>query len=176
MNAMARIGKKKEPMTQKERSAKSALKRAAKREVEIRLSVCAGTKIALDELMVWSELEEQGEALTLAIHHLHGKGTRSVVQTLEYQLTIGETPRPECIRLRARPGTIHALKDLMVWTGIEERGHFVEVMIKRLHQIGKADAIPLLTPPRHEIKLTEKVAARLRQVGREESLMLELDE
>lgn len=176
MNALARIGKKKEPMTQKERSAKSALNRAVKREVEIRLSVCAGTKSALYELMAWSELEEQGEALTLAIHHLHGKGARSVVQTIEYQLTIGETPRPECIRLRARPGTIQALQDLMDWAGIDERGHFVEVMIRRLHQIGKADAIPLLTPPRHEITVTEKVAAKLRKVGREESLMLELDE
>jgi hypothetical protein len=34
----------------------------------------AGTRQALAELMAWHGIEEQGEAITLMIHHLHGLG------------------------------------------------------------------------------------------------------
>ena len=33
-----------------------------------------GTRTALAELMAWHGIEEQGEAMTLMIHHLHGLG------------------------------------------------------------------------------------------------------
>jgi hypothetical protein len=59
---------------QKERSAKTAAKRKARGEEEIRLHCMAGTRQALAELMAWSGIEEQGEAITLLIHHLHGLG------------------------------------------------------------------------------------------------------
>jgi hypothetical protein len=61
-------------MDSKERSAKTALKRKAVGEEELRLRVRPGTKQALAELMAWADIEEQGEALTLMIHHLHGLG------------------------------------------------------------------------------------------------------
>jgi len=57
--------------TQKERSAKSAKKRIAVGEEELRLRVRPGTRQALAELMEWSGITEQGEAMTLMIHHLH---------------------------------------------------------------------------------------------------------
>lgn len=82
MSAVARIGKKKAPLTQRERSAKSAEKRKALNEEELRLRVRPGTKQALSELMEWSELEEQGEALTLMIHHLHALGKDGAVAFL----------------------------------------------------------------------------------------------
>jgi len=59
---------------QKERSAKAATKRKARGEEEIRLHCMAGTRQALAELMAWSGIEEQGEAITLMIHHLHALG------------------------------------------------------------------------------------------------------
>lgn len=59
---------------QKVRSAKTALKRKARGEEEIRLHCMAGTRQALAELMAWSGIEEQGEAITLMIHHLHALG------------------------------------------------------------------------------------------------------
>ncbi|UQI33050.1 hypothetical protein M3M50_10615 [Pseudomonas bijieensis] len=34
----------------------------------------AGTRQALADLMVWNSVEEQGEAMTLMIHHLHALG------------------------------------------------------------------------------------------------------
>lgn len=61
-------------MDSKERSAKTALKRKAVGEEELRLRVRPGTKQALAELMAWAEIEEQGEALTVMIHRLHELG------------------------------------------------------------------------------------------------------
>lgn len=69
-------------MTQQERSAKSAEKRKAMNEEELRLRVRQGTKQALSELMEWAELEEQGEAMTLMIHHLHALGKDGAISFL----------------------------------------------------------------------------------------------
>lgn len=176
MTGLARIRKKKAPMTQQERSARSAEKRKALNEVELRLSVVSGTRELLGELMEWSGIEEQAEAITLSIHHLHGKGRHGALQTLEYQVSIGETDRPEEIRMRARPGTMQAMAELMEWAGISDRGEFVEALIKRLHAIGGVESIPLLSPPRHEIQLTEDVARKIQRLGRKDCLALELDE
>ena len=82
MTGLARIGKKKAPMTQQERSAKSAEKRRALNEEELRLRVRPGTKQALIELMEWADLEEQGEAMTLMIHHLHELGKDGAIAFL----------------------------------------------------------------------------------------------
>ncbi|CAN7413252.1 hypothetical protein LJR277_002519 [Pseudomonas sp. LjRoot277] len=59
---------------QKDRSAKTAARRKTRGEEEIRLHCMAGTRQALAELMAWSGIEEQGEAITLMIHHLHALG------------------------------------------------------------------------------------------------------
>ena len=61
--------------TVQERSAKTARKRAALAEEELRLRVRPGTRQALADLMEWSGITEQGEAMTLMIHHLHAMGT-----------------------------------------------------------------------------------------------------
>lgn len=82
MTVLAKSRKKKVPLTQQERSAKSAEKRKALNEEELRLRVRPGTKQALSELMEWAELEEQGEALTLMIHHLHALGKDWAIEFL----------------------------------------------------------------------------------------------
>ncbi|NMX98616.1 hypothetical protein HBO43_18640 [Pseudomonas veronii] len=69
-------------VTQKERSAKSARKRVALAEEELRLRVRPGTRQALADLMAWNGIEEQGEAMTLMIHHLHGLGPIGSAQFL----------------------------------------------------------------------------------------------
>jgi hypothetical protein len=99
---------------QKERSAKTATKRKARGEEEIRLHCMAGTRQALAELMAWSGIEEQGEAITLMIHHLHA--------------------------------------------------------------LGPQKSAPLLTPPRHEITISENVSAKLELAYRRESLRICHDE
>jgi hypothetical protein len=80
-------------MTQQQRDEKTALKRKAYGEEELRLRVRPGTKQALAELMAWAEIEEQGEALTLMIHHLHGLGPEKSLPLLEvprHEIAISE--------------------------------------------------------------------------------------
>lgn len=57
-----------------QRSAKCAEKRTKANEEELRLRVRPGTRQALAELMQWAGIEEQGEVITLMIHHLHALG------------------------------------------------------------------------------------------------------
>ncbi len=46
----------------------------ANAEDELRLTVRPGIRQALADLMEWSGTTEQGEAMTLMIHHLHSLG------------------------------------------------------------------------------------------------------
>ena len=98
---------------QKERSAKTAARRKARGEEEIRLHCMAGTRQALAELMAWSGIEEQGEAITLMIHHLH--------------------------------------------------------------DLGPGGSLPLLTPPRHEITVSPSVARQLQKFSQREALRIQQD-
>ena len=66
----------------KERSAKTAARRKTRGEEELRLHTMAGTRQALADLMAWHDIEEQGEAMTLMIHHLHGLGPARSAQFL----------------------------------------------------------------------------------------------
>ena len=69
--------------TVQERSAKTARKRLANAEEELRLRVRPGTRQALADLMEWSGITEQGEAMTLMIHQLHALGPGGALPMLE---------------------------------------------------------------------------------------------
>ena len=78
---------------QKERSAKTAARRKTRGEEELRFHTMAGTRQALADLMAWHGIEEQGEAMTLMIHHLHGLGPAGSAQFLtppRHEITISE--------------------------------------------------------------------------------------
>jgi hypothetical protein len=66
-----------------DRSAKAAAKRKERGEEEIGPHCLPGTRQALAELMAWSGIEKQGEAITLMIHHLHGLGPGGPLPLLE---------------------------------------------------------------------------------------------
>lgn len=70
-------------MDQKQRDVRRHDKAARLQEEDLRLKVRPGTKQALAELMAWAEIEEQGEAMTLMIHHLHGLGPDRALALLE---------------------------------------------------------------------------------------------
>ena len=70
-------------VAQKDRSAKTAAKRKTRGGEEIRLHCMAGTRQALADLMAWHGIEEQGEAMTLMIHHLHGLGPGGALPLLD---------------------------------------------------------------------------------------------
>ena len=61
-------------MTQKERDAKAAAKRAAAGEVELRHRVRPGIRAKLADLMVWHGIEEISEAVQLLILNAHALG------------------------------------------------------------------------------------------------------
>lgn len=60
--------------TQQQRSADCADRRKARGEEELRMRTLAGTRQCLADLMRWHGIEEQGEAMTLMLHHLHALG------------------------------------------------------------------------------------------------------
>lgn len=78
--------------TVQERSAKTARKRVANAEEELRLRVRPGTRQALADLMDWSGITEQGEAMTLMIHHLHAMGSKAIflLDPPRHEFTISE--------------------------------------------------------------------------------------
>lgn len=59
-------------LTQQQRDEKRRAKAERLQEEDLRLKVRPGTKQALLEAMEWAGIEEQGEAMTLMIHRIHG--------------------------------------------------------------------------------------------------------
>lgn len=52
-----------------------------------------GTRTVLAELMAWHGISEQGEAMTLALHHLHAlgpKGSAKFFAPPRHEITISE--------------------------------------------------------------------------------------
>ena len=68
-------------MTQTQRDERRRLKAAKLQEEDLRLKVRPGTKQALLELMEWAGIEEQGEAMTLMIHHVEALGHHALFRT-----------------------------------------------------------------------------------------------
>jgi hypothetical protein len=75
-----------------ERSSKAAAKRKERGEVEIRFHSLPATRQALAELMAWSGIDEQGEAITLMIHHLHALGPQKSAPLLTPPRHVYEVP------------------------------------------------------------------------------------
>jgi len=79
--------------TSTERSAKSAAKRAAAGEVELRHRVRPGIKAMLLELMAWHGIEEQAEAIQLLILNAHAAGpagSAPMLATPRHEIAITE--------------------------------------------------------------------------------------
>ena len=81
----------------------------------------------------------------------------------------------EEIRLHCLPGTRQALAELMAWSGIEEQGEAITLMIHHLHDLGPGGSLPLLTPPRHEITVSPSVARQLQKFSQREALRIQQD-
>lgn len=86
-----------------------------------------------------------------------------------------ERLQEEDLRLKVRPGTKQALLELMEWAGIEEQGEAMTLMIHHLHGLGAGGALPLLTPPRHEIAVSPIVARKFENFLMREAARLESD-
>ncbi|MFW9099606.1 hypothetical protein ACOI8A_05600 [Pseudomonas sp. P4795] len=87
-----------------------------------------------------------------------------------------KTRGEEEIRLHCMAGTRQALAELMAWSGIEEQGEAITLMIHHLHELGPGGALPLLTPPRHKITISDSCRAKLELAYRREELRICHDE
>lgn len=95
-------------MTPKERDKRRREKAERLQEEDLRLKVRPGTKQALLELMEWAGIEEQGEAMTLMIHHLHGLGPVSALPLLEpprHEITVSPDVARKLENFREREAT-----------------------------------------------------------------------
>ena len=87
-----------------------------------------------------------------------------------------KTRGEEEIRLHCMAGTRQALAELMAWSGIEEQGEAITLMIHRLHELGPQKCLPMLDPPRHEYVIPENVSRKLELAYRREELRICSDE
>lgn len=76
------------------------------------------------------------------------------------------------VRFHTLPATRQALAELMAWSGIEEPGEAMTLMIHHLHLLGPGGALPLLTPPRHEYVIPENVSRKLKLAHDREALRI----
>ncbi|SEJ56972.1 hypothetical protein SAMN05216201_11126 [Pseudomonas linyingensis] len=146
--------------TQSERSAKTATKRDAAGEVELRHRVRPGVKAALAELMAWHGIEEQAEAIQLLA--LNAESVQLLPAATEME------PLP--LRHRVRPGLIAKLDEL---AGGAPIGLVVESLIGAAHAAGTDGSAPMLAVPRHDSTPSENVARRLYQAGATEAARLD---
>ena len=82
----------------------------------------------------------------------------------------------EEIRLHCLPGTRQALAELMAWSGIEEQGEAITLMIHHLHALGPQKCLPLLEPPRHDYVIPENVSRKLKLAYQREKLRIDRDD
>ena len=80
------------------------------------------------------------------------------------------------VRFHTLPATRQALADLMAWSGIEEPGEAITLMIHHLHGLGPGGALHLLTPPRHKYEIPENVSRKLKLAHDREALRITHDE
>lgn len=155
-------------LSQKQRDERTSLRRSKAQEEELRLRVRPGTRQALADLMEWAGIEEQGEALTLMIHHIQALGRDGVIRflcsrpVLDYHENVAPIIGSEMIRFRARQGTRDALALLVEWSGAKDQCAAMRLVIHALHDAGPVQCMPFLTmPPRRPYVMPEKVAASL---------------
>ena len=87
-----------------------------------------------------------------------------------------KTRGEEELRLHTLAGTRQVLAELMAWSGIEEQGEAITLMIHRLHELGPQKCMPMLDPPRHEYVIPENVSAKLTLAYQREALRIRHDE
>ncbi len=147
-------------MTQPERSAKTAAKRAQLGEIELRHRVRLGIRAMLADLMAWHGITEQAEAIQLLALNADS------VQLLPPAAGV------EPLRHRARPGLIAKLEAL-AGGDPQSIGLVVESLIAAAHAAGSEGSAPMLAIPRHEIRISENVAHDLYLAGAAEASRLD---
>ncbi|WP_054883595.1 hypothetical protein [Pseudomonas sp. NBRC 111130] len=159
-------------LTQQQRDEKRRAKAERLQEEDLRLKVRPGTKQTLLELMEWAGIEEQGEALTLMIHHVEALGHHALFRIARHEIEGHRSvARIEPLRLSARRRTGQHLRAICGWADATY-SQMIEALIHGIHALGRLHAAKFLTPPRHEIRISPRLALAF---DRKSMLMLQQD-
>lgn len=153
---------------QKERTAKLAEKRQELGEQELRHTVPHGTRQMLDDLMLWHEIEEVGEAVQLLV--LNGRA-----EDLAPAPPKVKGPS-DIIRHYFRQGMRDRLAALTAELGETKDRTTIWRLIAHAHSLGAEKSAPMLEIKRHGIDIPQNVARKLRQAGFAESLQMNADD
>ncbi|UXH41573.1 hypothetical protein [Pseudomonas promysalinigenes] len=159
-------------MSQQARDEKRRAKAAKLQEEDLRLKVRPGTKQALLELMEWAGIEEQGEAMTLMIHHIEALGHHALFRIARHEIEAHRNvARSEPLRLSARKRTDQHLRTICGWADASA-SQIIEALIHGIHALGRLHAAKFVTPPRHEISISPRLALAF---DRKSMLMIQQD-
>lgn len=153
---------------QKERTAKLAEKRQELGEQELRHTVPHGTRQMLDDLMLWHEIEEVGEAVQLLV--LNGRA-----EDLAPAPPKVKGPS-DIIRHYFRQGMRDRLAALTAELGETKDRTTIWRLIAHAHSLGAEKSAPMLEIKRHGIDIPQNVARKLRQAGFAESLQMNAED
>lgn len=159
-------------LTQQQRDEKRRAKAERLQEEDLRLKVRPGTKQALLELMEWAGIKEQGEAMTLMIHHIEALGPNALFRIARHEIEAHRNvARNEPLRLSARKRTGQHLRAICGWADATY-SQMIEALIHGIHALGKLHAAKFITPPRHEISISPRLALAF---DRKSMLMIQQD-
>lgn len=159
-------------MDQAERDKRRRKKAERLQEEDLRLKVRPGPKQALLELMEWAGIEEQGEAMTLMIHHIEALGHHALLRIARHEIEAHrDVARTEPLRLSARKRTGQHLRAICDWADASA-SQMIEALIRGIHALGRPHAAKFLTPSRHEISISPRLAQAF---DRKSMLMIQQD-
>ncbi|MCU7240377.1 hypothetical protein [Pseudomonas peradeniyensis] len=155
---------------ERDRSRREKAKRL--QEEDLRLKVRPGTKQALLELMEWAGIEEQGEAMTLMIHHIEALGHHALFRIARHEIEAHrDVVRTESLRLSARKRTGQHLSAICGWADANY-SQMIEALIHGIHALDRLHSAKFLTPPRHKISISPHQALAF---DRKSLLMIQQD-
>lgn len=151
-------------VTQEERTAKLAEKRQELGEQALRHTTPCGTRQMLDELMLWREIKEVGEAVQLLVRNAKAEDLPTAPPKVKGPSDI--------IRHYFRQGMRDRLAELTAELGETKDRITIWRLIAYAHSLGAEKSAPLFEIKPHGYEITENVARKLRQAGFAESLQM----
>ena len=154
--------------TQEERTAKLAEKRQELGEQALRHTTPCGTRQMLDELMLWREIKEVGEAVQLLVRNAKAEDLPPAEPKVKGPSDI--------IRHYFRQGMRDRLAELTAELGETKDRATIWRLIAYAHSLGAEKSAPLFEIKPHGYRITENVARKLRQAGFAESLQMNAED
>lgn len=155
-------------VTQEERTARLAEKRQELGEQELRHTTPYGTRQMLDELMLWREIKEVGEAVQLLVRNAKAEDLPPAAPKVKGPSDI--------IRHYFRQGMRDRLAALTAELGEKKDRTTIWRLIAYAHSLGAEKSAPLFEIKPHGYEITENVARKLRQAGFAESLQMNAED